>query len=101
MNKRSLIKFKYGDNKGLFHYVIFEGEVVVLSEVNTRKIAFVEKNGTLEITFDIDSNIYDEVEVELVKDLGYVKKVYNYMIETNNAYFADGYEDLCVLKFHK
>lgn len=101
MNKRSLIKFKYGENIGLFHYVIFEGEVVVLSEVNTRKIAYVEKNGTIEITFDIDSNIYDKVKVELVKDLSYVEKVYNYMLETNNAYFAEGFDDLCVLKFRK
>lgn len=101
MNKRSLIKFKYGENKGLFHYVIFEGEVVVLSETNTRKIAYVDKHGKLEITFDIDSNIYDVVKVDLVKDPEYVAKVYNYMIETNNAYFADGFDDLCVLKFRK
>ena len=101
MNKRSLIKFKYGDNIGLFHYVIFEGEVVVLSELNTRKITHVEQHGTIEITFDIDSNVYDKVKVELLKDLDYVEKVYNYMIETNNAYFAEGFDDLCVLKFRK
>lgn len=101
MNKKSLVKFKYGEQVGLFHYVIFESDVVVLSEDNTGKIKHVEKHGNLLITFDIETENYDLLDVTLEKNQEYVKKVYNYMIETNNPYFQDGYENLVALKFNK
>ena len=39
--------------------------------------------------------------VDVVEDVDYVTEVYNYMLEEENAYFTDGVEGLCVLKFHK
>lgn len=101
MNKKSLVKFKYNEQVGLFHYVIFEKNVVVLSEKETGKIAYVKENGNLYVTFDVENENYDLLNVELDESEDYVKKVYNYMIETNNPYFQDGFENLVALKFTK
>lgn len=101
MNKKSLIKYYHGEEKGFMHYVIFERDVVVLSEINTKKVKYIEENGKLNVTFKTDSDEYDLIDVKVIKDKEYVGKVYNYMIETNNAYFFDGYETLCVIKFDK
>ncbi len=99
MNKKSLIKFTHDNEKGFMHYVIFEGNIVVLSKIDTKKVKYIEKNGKLNVTFDIDSDSYDQIDVKIVNDKEYVGKVYNYMIDTNNAYFHDGYDSLCVIKF--
>ncbi len=101
MNKKSLIKFYHGEEKGFMHYVIFERDVVVLSEIDTKKVKYIEENGNLNVTFKTDSNEFDLIGVKVVKDKEYVEKVYNYMIGTNNAYFFDGFGSLCVIKFDK
>lgn len=101
MNNKSLIKYRHGNDRGLMHYVIFEGEVVVLSAYDSKKVTYIEENGELEVTFDITKNDFDMVKVEVITDPDYLEKVYVYMIETNNAYFKDGTEGLCVIKFHK
>jgi len=101
MNKKALIKYAHGNDKGLMHYVVFEGDVVVMSVHKSKKVAYVEEHGTLDITFKIDQKELDTVSVRVVTDKEYVQRVYNYMIETNNAYFEDGTEDLCVLVFEK
>lgn len=101
MNKKSLVKFRHNNNVGLFHYVIFEGDFVVLSEKETGKVLYIKENGKLEITFDVETENYDMLTVELVEDTNYVEKVYNYMIETNNPYFHEGVEGLVALKFRK
>ena len=101
MNKKSLIKFYHGEEKGLMHYVIFERDIVVLSEIETKKVKHIKENGNLNITFDIDSKDFDLVDVTVVTDKEYIGKVYNYMHEINNAYFFDGYDSLCVIKFDK
>lgn len=101
MNKKSLIKYYHGEEKGLMHYVIFERDVVVLSEKDTKKVTYINENGNLNVTFDADSENYDLLGVKVITDKEYVEKVYNYMIETNNAYFFDGFESLCVIKFDK
>ena len=101
MNKKSLIKYYHGEEKGFMHYVVFENEVVVLSEIDTKKIKYINENGKLNVTFNIDSDKFDELNVTVVTDSEYVEKVYNYMINTNNAYFKDGFEGLCVIKFQK
>lgn len=101
MNKKALIKYTHGTDKGLMHYVVFEGDVVVMSVHKSKKVAYVEEHGTLNITFDINQTNFDTVNVKVVTDKDYIKRVYNYMIETNNAYFEDGTEDLCVLVFEK
>ena len=101
MNKKALIKYKHGNEQGLMHYVIFEGEVVVLSREQSHKVDHIKKFGTLDVTFDVTKKEFDPIKVSANTDKDYVKKVYTYMIETNNAYFTDGYDDLCVLKFDK
>jgi hypothetical protein len=101
MNKKALIKYKHGNDKGLMHYVIFNGDVVVMSAYNSKKVSHIEENGTLDVTFDIDQNNFAPVKVSVITDDEYIMSVYNYMLEINNAYFVDGTEGLCVLKFEK
>lgn len=101
MNKKSLIKYYHNDDKGLMHYVIFERDVVVLSELNTKKVEYINEHGKLNVSFRVDSDTFDEVSVTIITDKEYVSKVYNYMHEINNAYFFDGYDNLCVIKFDK
>ena len=101
MNDKSLIKFRHDSEQGLMHYVIFQGDVVVLSAYESKKVAYIEANGKLEITFDVKSKEFTLDKVSVVTDKDYVEKVYNYMIETNNSYFTKGIEGLCVIKFEK
>ncbi len=101
MNKLSLIKYAHDNESGLLHYVIFEGDVVVLSFAKSLKVDYVNTNGTLDISFDIQSSKMDTVNIEVVTDIDYVEKVYNYALEISNAYFKDGFEKLCALKFIK
>jgi hypothetical protein len=96
-----LIKFRHNDKVGLFHYTIFEGDFVALSEKNTSKINYIKARGALDVTFDMDSTIYDVMAVDVIEDLDYVKKVYDYMQKTENSYFNQGPKGLVVLKFHK
>ena len=97
-NERRLIRYRHEDIYGLMHYVVFEKDFVVLSELKTLKAKFIDKHGYLEITFDVNSTDFNKVKAEVVTDLDYVKRVYDYMIETNNAYFTQGYESLCAIK---
>ncbi|QMS84634.1 pyridoxamine 5'-phosphate oxidase family protein [Candidatus Xianfuyuplasma coldseepsis] len=101
MNKKALVKYRHDDERGLMHYVVFNGDVVVMSKYESKKVAYIEQNGSLDVTFDISTNNFAPVKIEVVTDDEYVMSVYNYMIETNNAYFLDGTEELCVLKFAK
>ncbi len=101
MNKKCLIKFSHDDNTDLMHYVVYEGDVVVLSKEDSKKISYAKKHKELEVSFHIDSKEYDVLKVEVIDDKEYVKKVYDYMIETNNAYFMDGHEDLVAMKLYK
>ncbi len=96
-----LIKFRHNDKVGIFHYTIIDGDFVVLSEKNTSKIDYIKERGALDVTFDMDSTIYDVMAVDVIEDVDYVQKVYDYMQETNNAYFNDGPEGLVALRFHK
>ena len=100
MKKKGMVKFQGVESKGLMHYVVFEGDFVALSEVNTRKIDYVKVHGALDIAFN-ESEDYDIMAVDIIENPDYVQKVYDYMIQTNNAYFNNGIEHLCVLKFHK
>jgi hypothetical protein len=101
MNNKSLIKYRHGNERGLMHYVIFEGDVVVLSAYDSKKVSYIEENGNLDITFNITSNDFKNTKVQVIKDPEYLERVYIYMIETNNAYFTEGTEGLCVIKFEK
>lgn len=101
MNDKSLIKFRHDNQQGLMHYVIFQGDVVVLSEYDSKKVAYIEENGKLEVSFDVKSKEYKLDSVSVIMDKEYVEKVYNYMVETNNTYFTKGFEGLCVIKFEK
>lgn len=101
MKSEKLIKFRHHNSKGIFHYTLYKGEFVALSEINTSKIDYIKEHGAIDLTFDVDRDVYDVMAVDVVEDLDYVTAVYNYMLEEENAYFKDGIEGLCVLKFHK
>jgi hypothetical protein len=100
-NEKAIYKYTHDSEVGFMHYVVFDGEVVVLSKVESKKVGFIKENGFIEVTADIKGSDYGRVNCKVVFDQEYVKKVYNYMIETNNAYFTDGTEDLCALVFEK
>ena len=96
-----VIKFRHGNHKGYFHYEIFEGDFVALADTRSPKIDYIKTHGSIDLTFDMDSETYDVMNVDVITDKAYVKKVYHYMMEKENTYFKDGTEGLCVLKFHK
>lgn len=101
MAKKDIIKFRHENDKGMFHYTVFEGEFVALSELKTKKVDYIKKHGTLDITFDLKSETYDNMAVDIIDDQEYVKKVYDFMSSNDNNYFEDGYDHLIVLKFHQ
>ncbi|MBU1020099.1 MAG: hypothetical protein KJ847_02710 [Firmicutes bacterium] len=101
MGKEQLIKFRHHSAKGIFHYTIYKGDFVALSEVKTSKIDYIKEHGAIDLTFDVEHDIYDVMAVDVIEDKDYVQEVYDYMIATENAYFFDGIEGLCVLKFHR
>jgi hypothetical protein len=101
MPKRDLIKFRHENKKGIFHYTVYEGDFVALSEIQTSKVDYIKKHGTLDITFDLTSENYDIMQVDIIENEEYVKKVYDFMLDNENNYFKDGFAKLCVLRFHK
>jgi hypothetical protein len=100
MKTRKLIQFRHGNYKGVFHYTVYKGAFVALSEKNTGKIDYIRDHGALDLKFE-DDTAYDVMAVDIIDDPAYVKEVYDYMISQKNSYFTDGYEGLCVLQFHK
>lgn len=101
MNKLSLIKYAHDNESGLLHYVIFEGDVVALSLEKSLKVDYINTHGTLDVSFDIESSNLNITKVKVVTDKEYIEKVYNYALETGNAYFKDGFNQLCALKLTK
>ena len=99
MNKKAIIKYKHKEELGFMHYVVFNGEVVVLSVEDSKKVSHIREHGNLDVTFFVDKHEYGPVEASVNNDPKYVEAVYNYMVETNNAYFKDGFEGLCAIKF--
>ena len=101
MGKAQLIKFRHGSHKGIFHYVQYDNAFVALSEANTSKIEYIKKTNSLDITFDLQGETYDVMSVDVIEDESYIQEVYDFMLNTDNTYFKNGIEGLCVLKFHK
>lgn len=101
MGNAQLIKFRHGSHKGIFHYVPYDNAFVALSETNTGKIEYIKETKSLDITFDLQSETYDVMSVDVIEDKEYIQEVYDYMLNTDNTYFKNGIEGLCVLKFHK
>ena len=101
MGKQDLIKFRHGNHKGIFHYAVYEGDFVALSELDTGKVTYIKDHGTLDITFDPKSETYDIMNIDVIEDKDYVQQVYDFMTEQDNNYFKNGIDNLCVLKFHK
>jgi hypothetical protein len=100
-NEKSIYKYTHDNELGFMHYVVFNGEVVVLSKVESLKVGFIEENGFLNVTADLKGKDYQKINCKVVRDEAYVKEVYDYMINTNNAYFKDGTDGLCALVFEK
>ena len=101
MNKKCLIKFEHDNTKDLMHYVVYDGDLVVLSRYESKKVDYIDKHKKLSVSFDIEAKTYDLLNAEVVTDESYVKEVYDYMINTNNAYFKDGIDGLCAIKLYK
>jgi len=80
---------------------MFEGSFVALSEVQTQKVKYIKEHGAIDISFDLQSEHYDVMSADVIEDQEYVQKVYDHLIESGNAWFKDGIDGLCVLKFHK
>jgi hypothetical protein len=99
--KKTLIKYRHEDQEGYMHYVIHNEKFVVLSEYDTKKIDYINKNGKLEITFDIKSDTFDPVKAEVNTDESYVKEVLQAMIETGNSYYKEYQNNLCAIIIHK
>ena len=100
-NAKAIYKYTHDAETGFMHYVVFEGQVVVLSKSESLKVDFINENGYLEVTQDLKGTEYSKVNAKVVTDEVYVQKVYDYMIETNNSYFKDGIEGLCAIVFEK
>ena len=56
-----MIKFSHDDNTDLMHYVVYEGDVVVLSKEDSKKISYAKKHKELEVSFHIDSKEYEMI----------------------------------------
>jgi general stress protein 26 len=100
MAEEKLLKFRYGNHKGIFHYDVYDGAFVVLSKVDSGKIEYVKESGSIDVTLDVDSETYDVYSVEIIEEQEYVQKVYDHFLNTGNAWFKDGIEGLCVLRFY-
>ena len=101
MGKNELIKFRHGNHKGIFHYTTIDGDLLALSEVKSGKIEYIKEHGCLDITFNPGGETYDVMNVEIITDKDLVQRVFDKMLENNNNYFKDGFDELCVLKLHK
>ena len=86
MNKKSLIKYYHENETGLMHYVIFDGDVVVLSAQDSKKVDYINENGNLNITFDIKSDDYGVVDVKIINDKNY-RSCYWLTKKSNGASF--------------
>jgi len=100
-NAKAIYKYLHEGEIGFMHYVIFEGKMVVLSKIESKKIDFIKQNGYLEVTQDLKGDEYTRMNLSVVVEKDYIQKVYDYMLQTNNSYFEDGIEGLCALVFEK
>lgn len=96
-----LVKFRHNYHKGIFHYDVLDDYIVVLSQNNTGKIDYIKQHGSIDVTFKIEEEEYQIMNVDIVEEKDYVQRVYDHFKETGNDYFKDGIEGLCVLRFHK
>ena len=101
MKKKCLIRLEHDDYKDLMHYTLFEGAMVVLSRYDSEKVQYVKKHGSFFVSKDIHSEKFEKIRVSIIQDKETVQLVYDEMIKQDNAYFKDGIEGLCVLKFEK
>lgn len=101
MSKKSIYKYKHDEETGFMHYVVFNGEIAVLSKKDSLKVEYVEQTGTLAVTADLKSEEYEDVKAKVVKDKAYIQDLYNTMNELGNSYFRDGIEGLCAIVFEK
>lgn len=95
------LKFMHEEDKGVMHYVTFEGKLVGLSVHDSKKIAFIKSHGFLNIAFDLKDTEFYKVNVSIVTDEDYVRQVYQDMLQKDNTYFKEGMKGLCVLVFEK
>lgn len=99
--KKSIFKYRHDNQEGYMHYVVFEEKLVVLSQFKTEKVNYINENGKLEVTFDMNSDTFDPVKAEVITDSAYVHKVFNFMLDAGNSYYREFEEGLCAIIIHK
>lgn len=100
MEKEKLIFFRHENQKGVFHYDLYEGEFVALSILNSGKMEYIKNHGALDLSFE-ENGTFDVWAVDVIEDPEYVQNVYDHFEATGNSYFQNGIEGICVLKFHR
>lgn len=98
-NAKAIYKYTHDNEVGYMHYVVYQGKVVVLSRIDSLKVGFIQNNHYLNITANIKGDEYQKVQCKVLMEQDYVNEVYQYMIETNNAYFTEGTDGLCAIIF--
>ncbi len=99
--RKSLIKYRHGNEEGYMHYVIYEEKFIVLSQMKSNKVDYIKEHGKLEITFDMQSDTFDPVKAEIITDSSYIHRVLNEMKSNENSYFREYEEGLCAIIIHK
>lgn len=101
MNKKCLIRFEHDEFEDLMHYIEDDGAWVVLSREDSEKVRYVKKHGFLFVSKDIHSTKFKKMPVKVINDKETVEHIYIQMIASDNAYFTNGTDGLCVLKLLK
>lgn len=99
--KKSIIKYKHGSEEGFMHYVVYDGQFVVLSQYKSNKIDYINEHGKIEITFDMKSDTFDPVKAEVITDSSYIHNVLHEMQKSENSYYREYEEGLCAIVIHK
>ena len=92
-------KFKCGENQGILSYTVNEQTYMALSESNSAKVQYIKENKIIEISFKTQPEHYDSLPARIIDDPATIQKVYDELIESGNAWFKNGIENLCVTEF--
>lgn len=99
--KKSIIKYRHGNEEGYMHYIILDKKFVVLSQFESTKVSFINEHGNLDITFDLKSDTFDPVKAEIVTEKEYVTEVLEAMLQTENSYYKEYNDSICAIIIHK
>ncbi|MFK5883444.1 MAG: hypothetical protein QM489_03780 [Candidatus Izemoplasma sp.] len=101
MKELNLLKYKHDNQTGILQYFNYHDNTVALSEIKSLKVLYIEEYGKLDVTFDVDSDVFETLNVSIITDKEYISNIYHFAIDNHHAYFKDGYDNLYVIKFDK